>query len=77
MRTNPRSWFWVEAGLAALSGCLFVVTVVWRDWVELIFKVEPDNGNGSLEWTIVLSLAVMTVVLGLLARREWHRCAIA
>ncbi len=77
MTNRSAWWFRIEASLALLSGVLFVLTLAWRDWIEIVFKVDPDEGNGSLEWAIVVTLAAVTVVLGLLARREWRRRAIA
>jgi hypothetical protein len=38
-----------------------------------VFNVDPDSGNGSLEWLIVVALAVVTVVFAVLARLEWRR----
>jgi hypothetical protein len=47
--------------------------LVWPDWIELVFGVDPDSGSGLLEWLIVL--VAFTVLLGAstLARREWRR----
>jgi hypothetical protein len=52
-----------------------VLALVSREWIELLFGVEPDGGDGSLEWAIVAVLAVATVVLAWLARAEWQRAA--
>jgi hypothetical protein len=35
---------------------LGVATLVWNDWIELLFKVDPDAGDGSLEKAIVAVL---------------------
>ena len=67
--------FWVEAGLAALAAILVVVTLIWREWIEAIFKVDPDGGDGSLEWAIVAALLATSLTLSLLARVEWRRRA--
>ena len=65
--------FWVESGLAVLTAALFVLTLVSHEWIEEIFGVDPDEGNGALEWAIVAALAVATVAFTLLARAEWKR----
>ena len=70
---EARVRFWVEAVLAALATGLFFLTLVSRDWIERIFHVEPDAGNGSLEWLIVAALAVVAIGLIAAARSEWQR----
>lgn len=72
---KARARFWIEAGLATLTGILFIVTVISREWIEEIFKVDPDGGDGSLEWAIVAGLFAALLTLSLLARAEWRRTA--
>jgi hypothetical protein len=67
--------FRVEAALAALTGALLLLTLVSREWIEVLFGVDPDGGDGSLEWAIVGALLVTTVVFTALARTEWRRAA--
>jgi hypothetical protein len=64
--------FWIEIGLGALSVATLALTVAWPEWIEALFGVDPDGGDGSLEWAIVGALAICTVTLPLLARREWR-----
>ncbi len=73
MKDALRRRFWLEAGVATLTGVMFVITLVWRNWVEIIFGVDPDQGNGLLEWSIVGALFLATVVLVVLARYEWRK----
>lgn len=47
---NATRRFKVELGLAGLSSQLLVLTLAWRDWIEIVFRIDPDHGNGSLEW---------------------------
>jgi hypothetical protein len=73
-RTHPsRTLFWIEAALAGVAGFLTILTLFTRQWIEAAFNVDPDGGDGSLEWLIVVALAVVTVVLAVLARLEWRR----
>jgi hypothetical protein len=65
--------FWLEAGLAAASAVLLVVTLLWKDWIEIVFRVDPDQGSGSFEWMIVGVTAVAAVTCSILARVEWKR----
>jgi hypothetical protein len=63
----------VEAGLGQLSATLLVLTLFVPDWIEMLFRVDPDYGSGTLERVVVTVLSVTTVVASLLVRREW-RC---
>jgi hypothetical protein len=75
VRERIRSRFFVEIALATLTAGLFVLTLINREWIELLFGVEPDGGDGSLEIAIVGVLLVATIVFGWLARGEWRRAA--
>lgn len=65
--------FYVETGLGAASFVLVVVTLVWRDWIEIVFRVDPDNHNGLFEWLVVAVLALLTITLAVLARIDFRR----
>ena len=67
--------FWTECALAGASGALFVLTLVTREWIELIFRVDPDQGSGALEWAVAAGTLALTVVSSLLARFEHRRVA--
>jgi len=71
MKRELGARFWIEAVLSAVSGCLFVLTLVWRDWIEATTGSDPDRHSGSVEWAIVALLLGATVVFGLLARTRW------
>lgn len=73
MKQPLRLRFWLETVTAAVTGILFVVTLLWENWIELVFGVEPDGGSGALEWLIVAVLLAATLALTGLARREWRR----
>jgi hypothetical protein len=65
--------FWVRLVLAASSAALLVITVAWPDWIELVFRVDPDHGSGWLEWAIVMVAFALTVTFSVGARHEWRR----
>jgi hypothetical protein len=71
MRTRMRLELW----LGCAAGILGLLTLVWRDWIEAVFGVDPDHGTGSLEWVVVVVLLALAVLLGTLARRDWRRLA--
>ena len=51
---------------------LAVITLVWQNWIELVFRVDPDHGNGSFERWVVVVAAALCVASVLLAGREWR-----
>ena len=73
MQTTLRARFWLETGLALITGCLLVVTLFWPDWIEALTGFDPDYDSGSLEWAIVATLAIVSVGAAVLARLEWRR----
>ena len=73
MRNALRRRFWFETGLAIVTGILFVITLAQRDWIEVVFGVDPDSRSGALEWLIVGVLLVATIALFTLASFEWRR----
>ena len=75
MKQQLRPLFWIEAVLALGSIALLSMTVVWKDWIELVFKVDPDAGSGAVEWSVMAVTLLLTVLLLALARSEWHRAA--
>jgi len=73
MKNVLRRRFWLETALAVVTSILLVITLVWNDWIEIVFGVDPDNNNGTFEWFIVGVLLVMTIMLFILASYEWRR----
>jgi len=77
MQRNLRPLFWVEAGLAAITGVLTIITPFFPDWIEAVSGWDPDQHDGSVEWLIVVALFVVTIALIAAARLEWRRTAAA
>ena len=71
MRNAARSMR-LEFTLAIVSVALLVLTLVWSDWIEGVFGLDPDHGDGSFEWVVVGSTAVAAIVFSLLAARSWR-----
>ena len=72
MQPGLRSRFWIESILASATGILTIVTIFWRDWIEAVFGVDPDHGNGSAEWAAVAVLALAAALFAAGARIEWR-----
>jgi hypothetical protein len=64
---------WLEAALAVGTGVLGVLTLFWHDWIETVFGVDPDHGNGSLEWIIAFGLLVIAIAFSVALRRDLRR----
>lgn len=75
MRNSLRSRFYPETILGIITGIMFVVTLLNRAWIETVFHVDPDGGQGWVEWAIVGALLAVTLVMAALARYEWRRAA--
>lgn len=60
----------LKLALAGTSAFLALLTLVVPDWIEAVFRIDPDGGNGSLEWLVVLAFAAAAVVFAAMARAE-------
>ncbi len=60
----------IEIVLATILGMATILTAVWPSWIEGLFGFDPDGGNGTTEWWIVIVLAVTTIAVAALARRD-------
>jgi hypothetical protein len=65
----------LEYALAGIFLGLAALTAVVPDWIEAVFGVEPDGGNGSLEWLLVLGFGLVAVVAATLGRRDQRAAA--
>jgi hypothetical protein len=72
-----RARFWIETILGSITGVLAIITLFWHDWIETVFGVDPDKGNGSAEWLVVAILLIVTLTLAVGARFEWRRAQLA
>jgi hypothetical protein len=70
---NIQVRFWGECALAGLAAVIAVLTAIWPDWIELLFGADPDGGDGSAEWGVVVAFAVIAILFALVARFEFKR----
>ncbi len=75
MKQRLRLRFWLELAVATVNIFLLLMTALWPDWIELVFRVEPDAGSGALELSIVVVTLVLSIAFLLLAGVEWRRTA--
>jgi hypothetical protein len=59
--------------LAVVSAVFLLLTLLWKDWIELVFRVDPDGGSGALEWGIAAAALAVTVTFATLAHRDRPR----
>jgi len=57
--------------LATLAAGLAILSLITREWIELLFGIDPDHGSGALEWAVVGGLLVTSLALALVA--AWDR----
>ncbi len=65
--------FWIEAALTLVNAGVLVLTIIEPDWIEAVFKVDPDAGSGAVEWAVMGLTVLLTIVFFALARAEWRR----
>ena len=55
--------YMLELACAVGAGVLAVLTLAAHDWIEVVFGVDPDGGNGLVETAIVVTLFVICAAL--------------
>jgi hypothetical protein len=72
-RRSTRPRFWLEVALAILTAAAAIATILWPEWIEVVFGIEPDEGSGTLELGVTLTTAIASGVLAMAARTDWRR----
>lgn len=64
----------LEVAFAVIAGALCVVTVALPNWIEVLFRVDPDHHDGVVEWLVAGALVLISIaasVSGRQHRRQW------
>ena len=77
MRRRLPTRFWFETIAAVVGLALFALTLVTREWFELLTGVDPDGGNGALEVLLAFGLLAFSTTSAWAARRQYGRAALA
>jgi hypothetical protein len=70
MTRNVRRRFWFEVGGAVFCAVLACATLITREWIEGVFRFDPDGGSGLVEWGVVVVAVTLTAVFSFLARHD-------
>ena len=72
---GPSRRYWIELTCACIGTGLFILTLIFPDWIEAILHVDLDRGNGTLEIGIAVTFLAIALISTVLARRERLRMA--
>lgn len=62
MRSMLR-WRTMLYGVTAIAaGVLAVATLIWRDWAEILFRIDPDEGSGWFEFGVTAVIGLVAIV---------------
>lgn len=73
MSWRNRTAFSVEVLVALGAAVGAILAVILPQWIETVFRLDPDGGDGSAEWLIPVLLAVVAVLMSVVARIQWRR----
>ncbi len=65
--------FGIDLVVAVVATMLGVVTLISREWIEIVFRFDPDHGSGVLEWATALGLFAVATAAALAAHLDWRR----
>lgn len=66
---------WVEMTLGMISAVSLSLAIVMPNWMERLFQLAPDAGDGSAERGFALLWAVISTLMFGLAGRTWQKHA--
>ncbi len=75
-RTLSTRWRFDVLAATAFT-LLSVLTLMVPGWIEVVIGIDPDGGNGSLEWLIAAGCAVASLAFVLDAKVCWNAATAA
>jgi hypothetical protein len=76
-RSLARVRFGLEVVGAVSASALAILTLISRNWIEVLTGIGPDHGSGALEWSVVFALLATSMGLTFSAQRQWRRMTVA
>lgn len=64
---------WISTVLAAIATVLFVLSLVWPQWIEGVFEASPDGGDGSFEVLSSVFFGVLAAAAATDATIAWRK----
>jgi hypothetical protein len=68
-----RRRFWVEVLLGLVAVVFAALTALWKDWIEIVFGVDPDHHSGATELLVVAGAGLAALAFAFAARGEYRR----
>ena len=62
---------------ALISAGLTVLAAIVPVWIEEVTGLEPDGGNGELEWLLAVVFGLVSIVFGVLCYRTRRQLKLA
>lgn len=75
MQNQLLTRFWVESLVGLISMGLFALALLAPDWMEALFRLAPDAGDGFAEWALALGWAAVSACTFGSAGRTWRKRA--
>jgi hypothetical protein len=75
MKIHARIVVRLELALATIGAALFVLSLVFPQWIEALTGLEPDSGSGAAELLIACAFLLLAVCSSVLAWRTHRRLA--
>jgi hypothetical protein len=66
---------WALTALVIAAVILDIAIVVWPNWAEALFGIDPDAGSGSFEASVAVALTLLTVISAFAAGWDWRAFA--
>jgi MFS superfamily sulfate permease-like transporter len=73
MRGRHGVHFYLNFATALTSIALLVLTLGWRNWIEIAFGIDPDRNSGVTEAVALIVCAAIAWASLLGAGRDWRR----
>lgn len=59
-----------QLAASATAATAAILTAALPAWIESVFHLDPDGGNGSIEWLLVAGLSLAAISTATLALRH-------